>query len=64
MQLAIDRNVEVEPEITRLTQMEKILEGNKWLELKSDVPTQFDPFAGLDDSSNTTPLTKDLNELF
>jgi 5'-3' exonuclease len=64
MQLAIDRNADVEPEVTRLTQMEKILEGNKWLELKSDVPTQFDPFAGLDDSSSNTPLTKDLNELF
>ncbi len=64
MQLAIDKNAEVEPEVTKLTQMEKILEGNKWLELKADVPTQFDPFAGLDDSSSTTPLTKDLNELF
>lgn len=64
MQLAIDRNVEIEPEVTRLTQMEKILEGNKWLELKSDVPTQFDPFAGLEDSDKDKPLTRDLNELF
>ena len=64
MQLAIDRNIETEPEVTRLTQMEKILEGNKWLESKSDVPTQFDPFAGLDDSTKDTPLTRDLNELF
>lgn len=64
MQLAIDRNVEIEPEVTRLTQMEKILEGNKWLELKSDVPTQFDPFAGLEDSNKDKPLTRDLNELF
>lgn len=64
MQLAIDRNSEIEPEVTRLTQMEKILEGNKWLELKSDVPTQFDPFAGLEDSNKDKPLTRDLNELF
>ncbi len=64
MQLAIDRNAEIEPEVTRLTQMEKILEGNKWLELKSDVPAQFDPFAGLNDTSDIKPLTKDLNELF
>lgn len=64
MQLTIDKNSEIEPEVTRLTQMEKILEGNKWLESKADVPTQFDPFYGMEDTTEHKPLTKDLNELF
>jgi 5'-3' exonuclease len=61
MQKAIDISIEIEPELNRLTQLEKILEGNPWLQVKSDVPSQFDPFEGLEDSNSSTPLTKKLD---
>lgn len=61
MQKAIDTSIEIEPELNRLTQLEKILEGNPWLQVKSDVPSQFDPFEGLEDINSSTPLTKKLD---
>lgn len=64
MQVEVDKNANVEPEITKLSQMEKILEGSRWLTIKADIPTAFDPFAGLEDETKSTPLTKKLNELF
>jgi len=64
MQIEVDKSASIEPELTKLTQMEKILEGSHWLTVKADVPTAFDPFAGLEDETNSTPLTKKLNNLF
>lgn len=61
MQKVIDTSIEIEPELNRLTQMEKILEGNTWLQVKADVPSQFDPFEGLEDIDSSTPLTKKLD---
>jgi hypothetical protein len=65
MQEAIDKDSIVEPELNKLTQMEKILEGNKWLAAKAEnTPKAYDPFAGLEDETNSKPLTKNLNNLF
>jgi hypothetical protein len=65
MQNAIERDIAIEPEISKLTQMEKMLEGNKWMASKAEnMPREFDPFAGLDDEIKPKPLTKNLNELF
>ena len=65
MQEAIDKDSIIEPEINKLTQMEKILEGNKWLAAKAEnAPKSYDPFAGLEDETGSKPLTKNLNNLF
>lgn len=64
MQKVIDKDIIVEPELSKLTQMEKILESSKWVAIKADVPKEFDPFAGLEDETKQAPLTKNLKELF
>lgn len=64
MQKSIDSNIDIEPIINKLTQMENILEGSKWTQIKSDVPTQFDPFDGLEDAPSTNNLNQTSNELF
>lgn len=61
MQKAIDTNINIEPELNRLNQMEKILEGNPWMQVKAEVPSQFDPFDGLESENNLRPLTKKLD---
>jgi 5'-3' exonuclease len=64
IQKSIDKDISIDPELSKLTQMEKILESSKWVQIKADVPKQFDPFAGLEDETNSAPLTKNLKELF
>jgi 5'-3' exonuclease len=64
MQSAIEKDVIIEPTLNKLTQMERILEGNKWMATKAEnAPKSYDAFSDLD-ISNEKPLTKNLNELF
>jgi len=64
MQSAIEKDVIIEPTLNKLTQMERILEGNKWMATKAEnAPKSYDAFSDLD-VSNEKPLTKNLNELF
>jgi 5'-3' exonuclease len=64
----IDRDFSVEPQLSGLTQMEKILEGTEWSSTTSvgkGAPKGFDPFATLKlDDVNKLPETKQLNTLF
>ena len=51
---AIEEDLDVEPQVTKLTKMEIILEGTDWLKKKgTSAPGGYDPFAGL-----VTPETK------
>jgi len=64
---AIERDLNIEPSISKLSRMETILEGTEWENAvkKNTVPKQFDPFAELDTKGNNDrPATKDLNSLF
>ena len=64
MQSAIEKDAIIEPTLNKLTQMERILEGNKWMATKAEnAPKSYDAFSDLD-TSNEKPLTKNLNELF
>jgi 5'-3' exonuclease len=64
MQSAIEKDVIIEPTLSKLTQMERILEGNKWMATKAEnAPKSYDAFSDLD-VSDEKPLTKNLNELF
>lgn len=64
----IDKDFSVEPQLSGLTQMEKILEGTEWNSNNSagkGAPKSFDPFATLKlDEVNKLPETKQLNTLF
>lgn len=51
---AIEADIDIIPEVSRLTKMEVILEGTHWLQKKgTSAPGGYDPFAGL-----KTPETK------
>jgi 5'-3' exonuclease len=64
MQSAIEKDVIIEPTLSKLTQMERILDGNKWMATKAEnAPKSYDAFSDLD-VSDEKPLTKNLNELF
>ena len=64
MQSAIEKDVIIEPTLSKLTQMERILEGNKWMATKAEnAPKSYDAFSDLE-ASDEKPLTKNLKELF
>jgi len=64
----IDKDFKVEPMLSGLTQMEKILEGTEWnssTSVGSGAPKSFDPFANLKVSeADKTTETKKINTLF
>lgn len=63
---AIEEDLDVDPQVPKLTKMEIILEGTDWLAKKgASAPSGFDPFAGLETpETNNTEGSKITNELF
>lgn len=63
---AIEEDLDVDPQVPKLTKMEIILEGTDWLAKKgASAPSGFDPFAGLETpETNSTEGSKITNELF
>ena len=63
---AIEKDLDVEPQVSNLTKMEIILEGTDWLQKKgTSAPGGYDPFAGLSTpETKSTGDSKITNELF
>jgi len=61
----IEKDLQAETYMSKLTKMEYILEGTEWAKIKPKAPKQYDPFAGLDmGDKDKMPPKKDLNQLF
>lgn len=63
---SIEEDLDIEPQVPKLTKMEIILEGTDWLAKKgASAPSGFDPFAGLETpETNSTEDSKITKELF
>jgi 5'-3' exonuclease len=64
----IDKDIKVEPQLSGLTQMEKILEGTTWVStgaIGKGAPKGYDPFANLSlNEVEKLPENKKINTLF